>query len=195
MSTEQFAISGKSFGVENPGPAVDEAGLKRLEATIGTPLPAELRSYYARWNGGLPFPLDLPEDNAMMVRVFWPVGAAAARVGPIVAVSGMLRIDGEFNDFVENWQAFEGRYPKDLLCFQRDPGGSLFLVGIAEHNLGKIYYWARRWEANRSEGEVAGYDNIAYVAPSFLDFLLALRPEQGQDESDEDWIRRHYGDS
>ena len=179
--------------VREPGPGVDGTQLLALEGAIGCQLPAQMRSYYSRWNGGLPYPLDVPEFSSLCVRLHWRSGAKAARSGRIASIGDMLEIDSNpAMDLLQTWTLFKGRFPDGLLCFLSDPGGNLFLIGTGSHNLGKIFFWARGYEADEDEGEVPSYDNIADVAPTFIDFLLALRGEPGPDESHEDWIRRNY---
>jgi hypothetical protein len=80
------------------------------------------------------------------------------------------------------------------LCFARNPGSSLFLIGIKDYNLGKIYFWSSTYGANIGEGEMPSYDNIADVADSFVEFLLALREEPNQGESLESWVQRVYSE-
>ena len=60
----------------------------------------------------------------------------------------MIQIDGDINDFRQAWGAFKDRIPPDTLCFQYDPGGSLFLIGTGAANLGRVYFWDRGCEAD-----------------------------------------------
>ena len=90
------------------------------------------------------------------------------------------------------WNIVKPSLPQDVLCFAPDPGGSLFLIGIKEYNLGKIFFWESSYQANLSEGEFPSYDNIASVANSFTEFLLALREEPDEGESLEAWVKRVY---
>jgi len=192
---EAFELNGRKYAVRNPGKPLDEGQLKGFEEQIGISLPTQLRSFYLRWNGGLPYPLDVPEFSSLRVVVRWPVGCDAAKGGRVIAVSSMQRFNDELEDFVQNWEAFRDHLPHDLLPFQIDPGSSQFLIGTGPSNLGQVFYWPFGYAPDREAGEVPNYDNIAFVAPSFLEFLALYRGrDQGPDESQEDWIRRNYGD-
>jgi hypothetical protein len=189
----EFVLENISFDVEIPGEPISEKDLSDLETKLGTRLPAQLRSYYLRWNGGLPLPSSIPEDKSAWVRLYWKPGAEAAQLGPATSLHGLSEVNSSPDtDFLRIWNDFKHRIPQDVLCFARDPGGSLFLIGIKDYNLDKIYFWERSYQADIGAGELPGYDNIADVANSFVEFLLALREEPDEGESLEAWVRRVY---
>ncbi len=127
------------------------------------------------------------------IRLHWTKEAKAAENGPAADLNELLKINSEpSTDFLRTWNDFKDRIPKDLLCFARDSGGSVYLIGIKEYNLGKIFFWDRDYEADIDAGETPNYDNIAFVANSFTEFLLALREEPDDGESLEDWVKRVY---
>lgn len=189
-----FVLENVSFDVESSSEAIDETCLKALDAKLGVPLPSQLRSYYSRWNGGLPIPSNIPMNKSAWVRIFWKPGTPAASVGVATAFEGLYKIDSTDpgTDFYETWKDFKSHLPQDTLCFARDPGGSQFLIGTQAHNLGKIYFWERSYQADIANGEQPSYDNIADVANSFVEFLLALREEPNAGESLEAWVKRVY---
>lgn len=191
----EFVLENISFDVDIPGTPINEIDLCDLEAKLGIPLPSQLRSYYLRWNGGIPFPSSIPMNKSVWVRLHWKPGTEAARVGPATGFEGLYKINSSIpgTDFLSTWNDFKHRIPHDCLCFARDPGGSQFLIGIKEHNLGKIYLWERSYQANLGAGEIPGYDNIADVADSFVEFLLALREEPNPGEAMDAWVQRVYG--
>ena len=193
---KEFQINHRRFEVLDAGDFVSEPDIAALEGKIGTQLPAQLRSYYLRWNGGLPYPLDLPNDcESVSVRLRWKEGADAASFGPAADINELFLINADPNrDFFRTWSDFKDRIPSDCLCFARDSGGSLFLIGIQPHNLGRIYFWERVHEADIGAGELPSHDNIADVADSFNDFLLALREEPKSDESLDAWVQRVYSE-
>lgn len=194
MRTLAFEIHGRQFAVSEPGTPVTEEAISRTEKIIGTRLPDQLRSYYLRWNGGLPVPLDLRSGSFVCVPLSWRSGSLGASSGAIACLHDMLEIDGTTLDFIQTWQSFSGRLPQGTLCFQRDPGGSLFLIGIAPDNLGRVFFWDRALEADADQGESPDFSNVADVAPSFLDYLLSLRDgHRLAGETDDEWIRRNYG--
>jgi len=192
--TEAFELGARKFSVRNPGRPLTDGELARFESELGVALPSQLRSFYLRWNGGLPYPLDVPEFASLQVVVKWPDNCDAARGGRVISLGKMQRFDDELEGFMQNWEWCRNHVPSDLLPFQRDPGNSQILIGTGPANLGQIFYWPRGYGPDREAGEVPNYDNIAFVAPSFLEFLALYREEPHPGESEEDWIRRHYGD-
>jgi hypothetical protein len=193
MLTPDFELDGRRFHVSEPGPARDDAALAALEAKLGVAVPDKLRSYYRRFNGGLPVPDDVQADSAVAVRATWLPTQAAKRSGAIRSLGAMLQVDSDSMDFWDCWQTFKDRIPSGLLPFQVDPGGSLFLIGTSENNLGRIYFWHSRFQADEDAGELPGYDNIAEVAPSFREYLAGFRDaEIKAGETDEQWLSRNY---
>jgi ABC-type phosphonate transport system ATPase subunit len=127
------------------------------------------------------------------VRLRWREGVEAARVGPAAGLEELFLIDADpGRDFLRTWIDFKKRIPADCLCFARNAGGSLYLIGIGERNYGQIFFWARSFEADIDIGELPSYDNIADVADSFNDFLLTLRDEPRSGESLDAWVQRVY---
>jgi hypothetical protein len=72
-----------------------------------------------------------------------------------------------------NWKIklYEGSFPKGLLAFASDPGGSLFLISLRETDFGVVYFWSiHKWDGDDSGS------NIIKLADSFRDFLSKLEP-------------------
>lgn len=188
-----ITFDNRVFEVTRAGDSLNESDLTTFEAKLGIKLPQQLREYYLNYNGGLPAPLDIPEDDTVWVRLKWKQGVDASRVGPAAGLEYLLLIDANpARDFLRTYGDFKHRIPADCLCFARNAGGSLFLIGIGQHNLGRIFFWARSFEADIEGGESVSYDNIADVADSFNEFMAALRGEPKPDESLEDWEQRVY---
>ena len=188
-----FALENRHFDVFEPGNPLSDIDLNTFEAKIGLKLPLQLRSYYSHWNGGLPCPTDIANDKSAWVRLHWTKEAEASQGREAVTFSGLFEINSTPGlDFLSTWHDFKNNIPTDCLCFGRNSGGSLYLIGIKEYNLGKIFFWESSYQANIGEGEIPNYDNIAFVANSFTEFLLALREEPDDGESLEDWVRRVY---
>ncbi|MCX7110054.1 MAG: SMI1/KNR4 family protein [Proteobacteria bacterium] len=189
----EFVLENRHFEVLELGNPLSEAEINIFEAKLGFRLPSQLRSYYLHWNGGLPCPVDIADDKSAWVRLYWKKGAEASSVGPATSLQELFKIDSTPDtDFLSSWDDFKHRIPQDFLCFANDPGGSLFLIGIKDYNLGKIFFWESSYQANIGEGETPNYDNIAFVANSFVEFLLALREEPNRGGSLEDWVKRAY---
>ncbi len=189
----QFKLENQVFDIDAAGSPVSECELIEFEKKIGTKLPSQLRSFYSHWNGGLPYPNYISEDKCVWVRLSWQKGTDAVQGGTGAIFEGLFRINADPSiDFYSNWIEFKQSIPNDVICFAYNPGSSLFLIGIREYNLGKIFFWSSAYQANIGEGEIPNYDNIAFVANSFTEFLLALREEPNDGESLEDWAKRVY---
>jgi hypothetical protein len=192
-STTQFLLEDKLFEVIDPGKPLTESDIKTFEAKIGIRLPSQLRHFYLRWNGGLPCPIDIPDDKSAWVRLHWTKEAEASEGRGGVTFSGLFEINSTPGlDFLCTWHDFKNNIPTDCIGFGRNSGSSLYLIGIKEYNLGKIFFWESSYQADIAEGEIPSYDNIAFVANSFTEFLIALREEPDEGESLEDWVQRVY---
>jgi hypothetical protein len=127
----EFVLESRKFIVDGSGIPLNESTMTAFETQVGTKLPTQLRSFYLRWNGGLPCPEDIPEDKGICVRVYWKSGVEAARGGAVASFENMFRINAEpSSDFLRTWKDFKHRLPQDVLCFARNPGSSLFLIGL-----------------------------------------------------------------
>ncbi len=194
-STTQFLLEDKLFEVIDPGNPLSESNIKTFEAKIRVTLPSQLHSYYSHRNGGLPCPTDIADNKSAWVRLHWTKETEASEGREAVTFSGLFEINSTPGlDFLSTWHDFKSNIPTDCLCFGRNSGSSLYLIGIKEYNLGKIFFWEFSYQADIGEGEIPNYDNIAFVANSFSEFLLALREEPNDGESLEDWVKRVYSD-
>jgi hypothetical protein len=194
MAMFEFTIDNRVYVVNRSGGPLDEVTLSLAEMEMGTKLPAELRDFMLRFNGGLPVPNNIPEDISVHVRLRWkPSSAAAARSGRNTNLERIYRINGDPSvNLVRANKDFKGRIPADTITFGYDAGGSQFLIGTGDENRGKILFWARGWESELDDDENPNYDNVAEVANSFVQFLKGMAPEPGPDESDEDWEKRYF---
>jgi len=188
-----FVLNGTDYEVLGHGHPLSDEELCAFEAQIHIRLPPQLRSYYLRWNGGLPSPTSIPMNSGVWVKVTWLVGSAAASTGSAVILSGLFIINSDLGtDFLRTWNDFKSCFSDSYLCFARNPGSSLFLIGIAPNNFGRIFFWRPGYQTEGCEGHPPDDSGIAYVADSFVEFLLALREEPGEDEPLEDWVKRMY---
>jgi len=188
-----FTLNGRNYTVIESGDSITESELLELERKIGITLPPQLRDFYLKWNGGTPLPDDIDISKSAWVHLHWNDKKSAESFESATGFEGMPKINSHpATDFFRTWNDFKHRIPNDLIMFARDPGGSLFLIGIKKHNLGRIYFWERSYEADIEAGESPSYDNIAYIADSFSEFLLLLREEPDEDEEIDDWLKRVY---
>jgi hypothetical protein len=171
-----LVINGREFTIVEPGKKITEEGIKKFEEQIDCNLPTQLRAYYLEFNGGLPFPVDIDENKSVSVPLKWKPGSDAAKWGKKSGLENIFSINSD-----DNWEkiATSGKeyYAQDLLPFGRDAGSNYFYIGVGKENEGKIYFGVEQYGAD-IEGEEPDYRNIAAVAGSFNEFLLAL--EEGE---------------
>lgn len=67
---------------------------------------------------------------------------------------------------------YKDRYPKDMFPIASAGGGDMILIGICEHNEGKLFYWDHDFESD--ESGVDYYDNIELIADDLDMFLKSL---------------------
>ena len=134
--------------------------IKKFEILIGEILPDEYKQFLIQHNGGHPEPdgfyFTLKDNQPEMAMVAW-----------FLALH-----EGESSNITKSYFGFKYRIPNDMLAVARDPGGSLILLGLKGENKGKVFFWLRELEAE--DGEPATYDNVAFVANSFNEFLDSL---------------------
>jgi hypothetical protein len=131
--------------------------IEQFEALIGQMLPDEFKQFLLLHNGGSPepegFKFFLNDNEPEMAMVAW----------------FLALYEGEDENIRDDFYTFKDRIPKNMLAVARDPGGSLILLGLQDENKGQVFFWLRELEAE--DGEPATYDNVAFVANSFNEFL------------------------
>ncbi|MCF6253009.1 MAG: SMI1/KNR4 family protein [Methylococcaceae bacterium] len=131
--------------------------IEQFEALIGQILPDDYKQFLLLHNGGTPKPagfyFTLKDNQPEMAMVAW----------------FLALYEGEDENITDDFYSFKDRIPNNMLAVARDPGGSLILLGLQGDNKGKVFFWLRELEAE--DGEPATYDNVAFVANSFNEFL------------------------
>ncbi len=138
--------------IEEPGPALSEIEIARLERRLNARLPESYCRFLIRNNGGVPTPetVDIPDapGSPTDVQVFFGIGRAIRT-----------------SDLNWNVDTFLGRVPEGLLPIACDSAGNLFCLGLSGRMAGQVVYC-------QIEGGGAPYP----VAPDFEAFLEKLRP-------------------
>lgn len=134
--------------------------VKELESLIGCQLPNEYKQFMLQYNGGRPklsgFRFSLNQNDWSVAMVAW----------------FLAFYDGEYENITDFYHTFRVRIPSMMLAIARDPGGSLILLGLEGENKGKVFFWLQELEGD--DGEEPSYDNVAFVANSFNEFLNSL---------------------
>jgi hypothetical protein len=149
-----------------------------FEKRIEVPLPADYRAFLIREGGGgrvrigshedIVFPLKWDGQN-------WADSLNEALFKNFYSLdkTSVLSWEEAYGSFIA-----QRRIPVDLLPIAYDAGSNQVLLGISGARRGKVYYWAKDFEPVEDLPEPT-YDNIAFVADSFTDFLKKLRPMEG----------------
>jgi len=77
-------------------------------------------------------------------------------------------------DHFELFKIEERRMPDNLVPIGDDPGGNLICISVSGKDCGSLLFWNLEGEADVEEGEVASYENVSLIAPSFSAFLNDL---------------------
>lgn len=166
------------------GSPVTPQDIATLETELNAKLPDQYRDYLLHANGGKLEKHMTDDDNGYYFTIIWPE-----------AISHLFP-DGDDNMFafflaLDNEQPSNEpdvttlRYgmvtwpfrPKGTLHIANTAGGpDYILLGIGEHNYGKIILW-RLVRTNRVESpDVAAVAYETVLADSFVDFILSLKP-------------------
>jgi hypothetical protein len=131
--------------------------VEEFETLISQRLPDEYKNFLLHHNGGRPepsgfkFSLNGYEWDIAMIAWF------------------LALYKGEYENITNYFYTYQDRIPKDMLAIAHDPGGSLILLGLEGDNKGKVFFWLQELEGD--DGEPPTYDNVAFVANSFNEFL------------------------
>jgi len=121
-------------------------------------LPDDYRAFLLEHNGGVP-----SKDEALT-----PSGESISLVDRLYGLH-----DGPYWASLE-WarRTYDDRMPEDVLDIGSDPGGNAWCLKLTEPDKGSVWFWDHEEEV--AEGDIAGYQNMTYIAPSFTAFLEGL---------------------
>lgn len=130
--------------------------IDELESRIGTTIPMDYRRFLAEINGGRPSPsaFEGPSGDGSVVNWFFT-----------------LNHDEQIYFIPRRIEVYTDRLPPKLLPIASDPFGNLVLLDLGVKSIGAIYFWDH--ENENPDGD-PWWDNIAYIAPSFTDFVNGL---------------------
>ena len=129
-------------------------------------MPDDYRDFLFRNNGGRPtpnaFPIEgLPNNPLGVIQCFFGID------DPI-----------ESCNITWNHEVHEGRIPPNLLPIACDDGGDLICISMYGDDAGAVLFWDRHQESGRPS-----YDNVYRIAPSFSEFIDAIREMPGSQYS------------
>ena len=156
-------------------PPATEAQVVAFEQRMKMVLPTDYREFLTREGGGGRVQIGDHEDIVFPLKwdgQDWAEGLDEALFKNFYSLDENSTLAWE-----EAYEAFiqQRRVPADLLPIAYDAGSNQLLLGISGARKGKVYYWAKDFEPVDDPPE-PGYENIAFVADSFSDFLKKLRP-------------------
>lgn len=135
---------------------ITELEIVELERYIEASLPLGYRQFLLQHNGGRVSPdcFDFVRDGKVThggVDWFLHIGNA------------------ESSNLYDYINTYRDRVPKGYLPIAHDPGGNLVVLSLQDDG---VYFWDHDEEVE--EGEVAGMQNMYWIAGSFNEFLDSL---------------------
>lgn len=171
--------TGSTILFERPGPKITIRDVEVFERLIGERLPDDYRTYLLTNNGAFPYKADFPEDRGVLIWIDWqgkpPKEYGGGRL--VEVMCKLLNDASNTSDLAYHVETFKDRIPDDTIAIGRNPGGSLFLLGIRGGNRGKVFFWDRRYETVQKAGDIPTYDNVGFAASNFDEFLNRLEAE------------------
>jgi hypothetical protein len=143
--------------IDNSQPPVQDADLKKIEASLGYALPLEYRNFILQNNGGRPVPHRFSTVDGKIesgVKLLFPV----ADVGD--------NLLSEIDDFT-----LTGTIPRNLFPIATDPIENRLLLSGAGDDVGSVYYWS--WD-EEPDDTTCSYRYMRKIADNFNDFLAKL---------------------
>ena len=139
--------------------STDEDRVRALEARLGRCLPDDYREFLLRHNGGRPEP-----------RLFRIPKRGGAYTNSTVDWFLSLH-DGQNSNLEKDLHTLRDRIPPDTLPIADDPFGNVILIGLHDHQRGKIYFWDHEEEPESQPD----WSNVVQIADSFDQFMRELR--------------------
>jgi hypothetical protein len=130
--------------------------IEDLEGKVGATVPLDYRRFLAESNGGRPLPsaFEGPNGDGSVVNWFFT-----------------LNREEQTYFILRRIEVYQDRLPPKLLPIASDPFGNLVLLDLGTKSVGSIYFWDH--ENENPDGD-PWWENIAYIAPSFTDFVNNL---------------------
>lgn len=145
-------------------PAVSSADLEKVERAIGRKFPEAYKKFVLKYNGGRPEP---SEFQVTWDGQDWADGWETNSVAWFVSFH-----KGGLTDFLDYYDTFKSRIPRDMAPIAHDPGGNLVLLAIDGPDSGKVYFWMQDYEA--VDDTPPDRSNIGFIAQGFDQFLDLL---------------------
>lgn len=168
----------------DPGPAVTDEHIAEFKGMLaGHELPREYELYLRRFNGARPRVggASRPEGRSSHVRIWWPAKAVGADVWGLRAGLGpMCRLGtnpAEGPELRDVHEVLADRFPPQSFAFAGSGGGSKFLFDLRPERFGQVLFWCRPCEVDEESHAGNPYQNVAWVAHDFIDFLNRIEVE------------------
>jgi hypothetical protein len=133
------------------------ADISAFEKLIHGTLPEDYKAFLKNQNGGRPQP--------RRFRFTTPAG----REEDSALHYFFALYEGRVENLKNTLEILKGRIPSDCLPIATDPFGNVILLGIADQNLGRVYFWD-----HEKEDENSTTANISPIARSFSEFVEQL---------------------
>ncbi len=148
-------------------PQTSKDRIEEFEQRHQIKLPADYVQFLLQHNGGRP---ELPVFSITN-------DPRLGSTGGIVHFFYGLGTDVNLIDIEDAIEDYVSRVPSDLLPIADDVGGNAICIGISGERRGQIFFWDHSEEEEPDEQGNFTYYNVAFVAPSFSDFIADLKAE------------------
>jgi hypothetical protein len=170
----------KDIRFPEPGPALTQADIEQAIRSLGRgPWPHDYVQFMQRFNGADPVVTTVRPDRLQLVRLWWPVAAAAADFGHHAGLHDMFRLRDdptERPDLLEVHADLGHRFPPESMAFADCDGGA-FLFDLRPDRYGEVLYWCRLQQGDPETQARHPYHNVAWVADSLVDFFNRILEE------------------
>jgi SMI1-KNR4 cell-wall len=140
-------------------PRTDEQSVEEFEQLIGSPLPADYRSFLLTTNGGQkPEPEGFKTETGerSMLSYLYPVG------------------DGNGYDLQAHFHQMRSELPNGVIRIGEDIGGNPICLAVTGEAAGAVLFMDHEVATGSHE---EGWDNLYFCARSFTEFMESLRDE------------------
>ena len=138
----------------NSGQPVDTATLDAFEASLGSTLPADYRTFLSTTNGGIPHPDTVHEERQGVIGIRWFLS---------------LGTNSDESSLTAARETWHERHPEGLLPIAVCDGSNLLLLDLEQS---QVFYWDHDGEAD--EHDEPRFDNLTPVAESFSALVSSL---------------------
>lgn len=181
---------------QRPGAPVGRQALDELKAALDIErLPAIYEDYLLRFNGADPTIVRDDIGRCQVLRIWWPVGAAAEDYGEWGAVGSFGQVLGDPDmgvDLLTTHRDIGHLMPPQVFIFASAGGGDRFVFDLRPERFGQVLFWSYLAIGTDEMFATNPYHNVGWVAHDFHDFINRMELEPDDFDA---WIAAQPSDS